>query len=229
MNGSVENPPDLFDRLRAAKTRDWRAYVDHPFVLGLGDGTLPPQAFRAYLVQDYLFLIQFARAYALAIYKGRDLSDMRAAKAGLDAILDVEMGLHVRLCAEWGLSAAALEATPEGRATTAYTRFVLDTGLRGDLLDLHVALAPCVVGYAVIARTLADRPGGISPGNPYFHWIMEYSGDAYQAVAKQARETLDRLARRSMTEERFADLAEIFGQASQLEADFWGQGLGAFG
>jgi thiaminase/transcriptional activator TenA len=58
---------------------------------------------------------------------------------------------------------------------------------------------------------------------------MEYSGDAYQAVAKQARETLDRLARRSMTEERFADLAEIFGQASQLEADFWGQGLGAFG
>jgi thiaminase/transcriptional activator TenA len=71
---------------------------------------------------------------------------MRAAQAGLSAILDVEMDLHVRLSGRWGLSVPDLEAAPEHAATIAYTRFVLDCGASGDLLDLHVALAPCVVG-----------------------------------------------------------------------------------
>ncbi|MFX4404599.1 thiaminase II, partial [Acinetobacter baumannii] len=84
----------------------------------------------------------FARAYALAIYKSRTLADMRAAQRGLSAILDVEMDLHVRLCGRWGLTPDAIEAAPEHQATIAYTRFVLDCGVSGDLLDLHVALAP---------------------------------------------------------------------------------------
>ena len=58
----------MFAALRAAAGDDWRDYVEHPFVQGLGDGTLPEAAFRHYLVQDYLFLIQFARAYGLAAY-----------------------------------------------------------------------------------------------------------------------------------------------------------------
>jgi thiaminase/transcriptional activator TenA len=219
---------DLFERLVAARRDDWRAYVEHPFVHGLGDGTLPPAAFRAYLVQDYLFLIQFARAYALAVYKGRDLDDMRSAARSLAAILDVEMDLHVRLCAGWGLAPAVLETVPEGRATTAYTRYVLDTGLRGDLLDLHVALAPCVIGYAEIARALAER-GALTPSNPYAPWIAEYAGFAYQDLAFEARRTLDRLAERALTEARFEDLAAVFGQAARLEADFWSQGLDVFG
>jgi len=218
---------DLFDRLRAARTEAWRAHVEHPFVAGLGDGTLPKAAFDAYLVQDRLFLIQFARAYALAVYKGRDLADMRAAQAGLAAILDVEMDLHVRLCERRGIPLSVLETTPEHRATTAYTRFVLDTGMRGDLLDLHVALAPCVVGYAEIATRLMERPGALDEANPYAEWIAEYAGEVYLQVARAARTQLDRLAERSLTAARFSDLADVFAQASLLEADFWSMGLAA--
>lgn len=220
---------DLFDRLRAARPDDWRAYVAHPFVDGLGDGTLPAAAFQSYLVQDYLFLIQFARAYALAIYKSRTLDEMRTALSGVKAILDTEMDLHVRLCAGWGLGPSELERAPEGRATIAYTRFVLDCGQRGDLLDLYVALAPCVVGYAEIAAALARRPGGVSESNPYRDWILEYSGPLYQEVARSARANLDRLARLALTEARFDDLAETFGRASRLEADFWSQGFDVLG
>lgn len=216
---------DFFDRLRAARPEAWAAYVDHRFVAGLGDGSLPEAAFRTYLVQDFLFLIQFARAYALAVFKGRDLLEMRAAQKGLSAILDVEMDLHVRLCARRGIPLDVLETTPEHRATIAYTRFVLDTGMRGDLLDLHVALAPCIVGYAEIATALAQRPGALDAANPYAEWIAEYSGEGYQDVAREARAHLDRLAERSLTEARFADCAEIFAQASLLEADFWSMGL----
>ncbi|WP_296579732.1 TenA family protein [Phreatobacter sp.] len=217
---------DIFDRLKAAAADDWRSYVDHDFVRRLGAGTLPEAAFRTYLVQDYLFLIQFARAYALASYKSRTLADIRAAQAGLAAIL-AETDLHVRLCGRWGLTPAQIEAAPEHQATVAYTRFVLDCGAAGDLLDLHVALAPCVIGYAEIGRTLAAQDPAALGANPYGEWIGEYAGEGYQAVAAAARRHLDELAARAMTEQRFAELAGLFAKASRLEADFWQMGLDA--
>jgi thiaminase/transcriptional activator TenA len=217
---------DIFDRLKAAASADWESYVDHAFVRQLGAGTLPQAAFRTYLVQDYLFLIQFARAYALATYKCRALADMRSAQAGLAAVLS-EMELHVRLCGRWGLSPQDIEAAPEHQATVAYTRFVLDCGAAGDLLDLHVALAPCVIGYAEIGRTLA-RAGPAALGeHPYGEWIGEYASDGYQDVAARARRYLDDLAAQAMTERRFVELAALFGTASRLEADFWQMGLDA--
>ena len=215
---------DIFDRLKAAAQTDWDTYVDHAFVRQMGNGSLPEAAFRTYLVQDYLFLIQFARAWALAAYKSRTIADIRAAQAGLASILD-ETELHVRLCGRWGLSPEGLEAAPEHQATVAYTRFVLDCGAAGDLLDLHVALAPCVIGYAEIGRKLAS--GGIDAldNHPYREWISEYAGDGYQGVADAARHHLNDLAARSMTDQRFSELAILFGQASRLEADFWQMGL----
>ncbi len=217
-----------FERLKAAAGADWHAYVEHDFVRRMGAGTLPEAAFRRYLVQDYLFLIQFARANALAAYKSRTLADMRRAQGALSAILDVELNLHVRLSARWGLSPDDLERAREEPATTAYTRFVLDCGASGDLLDLHTALAPCVIGYGEIGARLAAAmtPAGLET-HPYREWIAEYAGTAYQDVARAARLHLDELAARSMTERRFEELAELFAQACRLEADFWQMNLPA--
>lgn len=215
----------LFDRLRDAAPGDWRAYTEHRFIRDLAAGTLPEACFRHYLKQDYLFLIHFARAYALAVYKGDDLDDMRGAAAALNGILNVEMKLHVEFCAGWGLSEAQMEAEPEARATMAYTRFVLERGMAGDLLDLQVALAPCVIGYGEIARALAADPQTRCAGNPYEAWIAMYAGAEYQAVAESAKGQIARLGARRLTEARWPKLVETFAQACRLEADFWQMGL----
>ncbi|MGS1094200.1 TenA family protein [Aquamicrobium terrae] len=217
---------DVFERLKQAAAADWQSYVGHEFVWQLGAGTLPEAAFRAYLVQDYLFLIQFSRAWALAAYKSRTIPEIRAAQAGLSGILD-ETELHVRLCGRWGLLPEQLHSVPEHQATVAYTRFVLDCGAAGDLLDLHVALAPCVIGYAEIGKALAPNGVAALKDHPYREWIGEYAGDAFQQLAVGSRNLLDDLAARSMTERRFGELAALFGKASRLEADFWQMGLDA--
>ena len=214
----------FFDQLKQKGADEWRLYTEHPFTEGLADGTLPESAFRDYLVQDYLFLIEFARAYALAVYKAPNLADMREAAAGMSAILDVEMDLHVKLCAGWGLSPADLEQSTAAAETLAYTRYVLDTGMRGDLLALKVALSPCVIGYAEIASRLATYPGSLADRNPYSAWIAEYSGDAYQEIAASAEGHLDALADRYLTPAREAELVAIFREATRLEADFWEMG-----
>jgi thiaminase (transcriptional activator TenA) len=100
---SGEEIVSFFERLKTEASAEWRAYTEHPFTNGLADGSLAAAAFRHYLAQDYLFLIEFARAYALSVYKSPKLADMREAAAGLSAILDVEMNLHVKLSAGWGL------------------------------------------------------------------------------------------------------------------------------
>jgi thiaminase/transcriptional activator TenA len=106
----------------------------------------------------------------------------------------------------------------------AYTRYVLDAGMRGDLLTLSVALAPCVVGYAEIAARLAKRPEAHAQTNPYRVWIDEYAGAPYQEVATKARAHLDRLAILYATPAREAELVTIFKEATGLETDFWEMG-----
>ena len=216
--------PSFFDRLKAAAHREWGAYAEHPFTNAMADGSLPEPAFKHYLVQDYLFLIEFARAYALAVYKAPTLGDMREGLAGIAAILDVEMDLHVKLCAGWGLSPADLEKAPPAPEMLAYTRYVLDAGMRGDLLALKVALAPCVIGYAEIAARLAGVSGATAQSNPYAVWINEYAGAAYQAIAEKARAHLDTLAARYATPAREAELIAVFREATRLEAEFWEMG-----
>ena len=195
-------------------------------MLALQDGTLAPAAFRTYLVQDYRFLVHFARAHALAVLKADTLDDMRAAARGIAAILDREMELHVRYCAGWGISPAELEATEEHPANVAYTRFVLDAGLAGDALDLAVALAPCTVGYGDIGRALAADPATLrGAANPYEDWIATYSGDTYLAGVDEAVAQLDRLFERRGGPARMASLVALFKRAAVLEAAFWQIGL----
>lgn len=225
----------LFARLRQHCDAEWRAYVDHPFVQGLGDGTLPEACFRHYLGQDYLFLIHLARAYALAAYKSDDLTGISQASEALAAIVDVEMGLHVEFCAGWGLGEAEMAALPEAPETLAYTRYVLERGLSGDVLDLHVALAPCVVGYAEIGATLAAQPTEKLGASPYRAWIEMYGGADYQAVARAEvahiehlaprRAGLDSDAAKAGDGGRMPGLITTFRQATVLEAAFWDMGL----
>lgn len=224
-----KKPDSLFDTLRSHCSDDWKTYVEHPFVAGMADGTLPEAAFRYYLEQDYLFLIHFARAYGLAAYKAETLEDIRGAAAGLSAIIDTEMALHVEFCAGWGLTEAQMSAVPEAPETMAYTRYVLEKGLQGDLLDLHVALAPCMLGYGEIGHALAHNPNTKIAGNPYVPWIEMYASKDYQDVAAEERATIDRLMVERGGPGRMASLQKTFAEATRLEAAFWDMGLRVVG
>lgn len=217
----------LFADLKKAIGTEWTDYTEHKFVRELGEGTLPLPVFQDYLVQDYHFLVQFARANALAAYKSRKLADIKDATGALQAILH-ETELHRRLTARWGITEEALDAAAEKQTTVAYTRYVLDTGMSGDLLDMHVALSPCSIGYAEIGAALEpQRTRALDAGeeHPYGEWIAEYSGTEFQTAAQAATDRLDALTAGSVTAERFDSLVEIFRAATRLEAAFWQQAL----
>lgn len=215
----------VFLALRDGAGPEWRAYVDHPFVRGLGDGTLPRAAYLAYLRQDYLFLIHFARAWALLAFKSRDVEELRIAAGTVKALIDEEMRLHIETCASEGIGAEELAATTEAPQTIAYTRYVIDRGLAGDNIDLLVALAPCIFGYGEIGKRLAKT--ATSPA--YRSWIDTYAGPDYEAVCDSVGGLLERLCARTIGPEpqrspRWADLQSNFTMACRLEAAFWEAG-----
>jgi thiaminase/transcriptional activator TenA len=211
----------LFTRLREGAGAVWERYVGHQFVLGLGDGSLRRDAFRNFLVQDYLFLIQYARAYTLLAYKLDEPDDMRAALATAAVLMDTEMPLHVSYCAGWGITEAQMRTAPPALELFAYTRYVLELGMAGDALDLMVALAPCIAGYAEIGARLAPE---LRPDNPYKAWIDTYTGAAYNGAVAASLKMLDRLGASRGAEPRLPRLQAIFTQATELEAAFWETG-----
>ncbi|MBX9595383.1 MAG: TenA family protein [Roseomonas sp.] len=225
-DGDFGSEGGLYRRLRDGCARDWVAYTWHPFVQGLSGGTLPLDAFRTYLIQDYLFLIHFARAKALAVFKAESIEAMREKTASIGAIL-AETSLHLTYCAEWGIPEAVVRGTPESAETVSYTRYVIDRGLAGDILDLEVALAPCTVGYAEVALRILADPNRRTDGNPYQSWIDSYGSPAYQAMARSAAARIDALGESHGGAARFRSLSATFSEAARLEARFWQQGLDA--
>ncbi|POS79022.1 phosphomethylpyrimidine kinase, partial [Diaporthe helianthi] len=161
----------------------WHRFVNHPFVMAMGNGTLPLESFKGYLIQDYLYLIQFARANALAGYKAKNMRDISAA-AVIVGHIDRETSLHITYCEGFGVSREEVEATDERQACTAYTRYVLDIGQSQDWLGLQISLAPCLLGYGALAKMLHGDPKSVRQGNYYWDWVENYVADDYVQAVK---------------------------------------------
>ncbi len=215
-----------FTLMRDAAQGPWRDYTRHAFVEGMKDGSLPREAFLHYLRQDYVFLIHFSRAWALAVVKSETHEEMLTAVGTVNALVAEEMQLHIGICEAAGISQEELFATPERAENLAYTRFVLEAGYSGDLLDLLAALAPCVMGYGEIGSRLVSE----ATSETYRDWINTYAGEDYQGACKAVGELLDSALTRRIGVEfeaspRWERLCQTFRTATELEVNFWQMGL----
>lgn len=196
-----------------------RQILTHPFVCGIGDGTLPLEPFTYYIRQDYVYLLEYSRVLALGVAGARDLEIMELFAELVHATLHIEMELHRGYSARFGISRQELEATPASPTTHAYTRHLLSVAYGGTTAELMAALLPCQWGYWEIGRELAAR--GLPMNQPlYSEWIEMYSGKEYQELAARLRATFDRVASRVSTDER-ARLGDIFATSSRYEYAFW--------
>jgi len=161
----------------------WEKYTHHPFANQMGDGTLPVDAFKEYLVQDYLYLVHFARTNALAAYKSTEI-DAITASTQIVMHIDKEMELHLDYCKEFGLSKEDIVKQKESLACVAYSRYVLDVGQSQDWLALQMSLAPCLLGYGAAAQRLHAQHAERHDGNKYWKWIENYIADDYQEAVR---------------------------------------------
>lgn len=205
-------------QLRETAAEIWEATHRHPFVLGIGDGTLDPARFRFYVRQDYLFLIEYGRLLALACARAPRLELMERFAELTHANLLTEMELHRGYAAEWGIKRRELERERPHPATSAYTDFLLRTAALGDYGELVSALLPCMWSYSELGQRLARNP---SPDDPrYARWIQMYSDAEFAKLAGWCREVCDEAAAGAgrETKER---MQAAFLASSRYELAFW--------
>ncbi|MDA0265380.1 MAG: TenA family protein [Cyanobacteria bacterium] len=165
-----------------------QASLEHPFIQGIYDGTLPKANFAYYVGQDAFFLEAFARAYSIAAAKAPDWDGFRAFHDLGGGVLE-ELQLHGRYAQTWGVDLAQVHP---GAATRRYTDFLLATAWSQEVGITAVAMSPCMRLYAHIGQSLATK--GI-PSHPYGDWVATYSGDGFEVLAQQLETFVDRYSR----------------------------------
>ena len=209
---------NLTDNLYSIAEPLWRDQLQHPFVKGLGDGTLEEGRFKRWVLQDYRYLMEFARVLAWAAAKADRLESMSWYAGVLDLTLNTEMELHRRYAARFDLTPGDLEDEPMWPTTRAYTDFLVRTAADGDMLDLLAALLPCAWGYVYLARKMAN--GRLPSDQRYSDWISQYASEEFAQALDWLRNEMNRLGG-GISGEKEARLGEIFLTSTRYEGLFW--------
>ncbi|KRE10257.1 thiaminase II [Bacillus sp. Root239] len=196
----------------------WRQNHNHPFVQGMGDGTLEKEKFRFYMIQDYLYLIEYAKLFAIGAMKATDLQAMGKFAALLDSTLNEEMSLHREYAKKFQISEKELEKAQPSPTTLAYTHYMLHVGQSGTLAELVAALLPCMWSYWEIGKELSEKPG--AENEFYREWIEMYSSEEFGELATWCINLFDSLTE-DKSEAELEKLEEIFLNTTRFEYMFW--------
>ena len=198
----------------------WEAYLDHDFLKDMGNGTLCKEKFKNYLIQDYLYLKEYAKVYAMALVKCEDINQMKFCQSSINGILEDESATHIWYLKNFGEKIEELENYKIKEANENYTSYMKSIALTGDLIDTMVSVLPCAWSYYYIGKNLKEIYKENLEENFYKNWIDSYSCKEYEQVAKSSIDFVNELCK-NIDENKKEKLKDIFIKASIHEMRFW--------
>ncbi len=179
------------------------------FVQGIKNGDLPKTKFQEYLAQDYFFLESFARAYGLAVSKSRNKKDIKTLSLLLSGVSE-ELILHESYAKEWDIDLTTNFIKP---ATKKYTDFLEEVSISLTFIEIMSAMTPCLRLYSWLGKNLLN----MISDNPYKQWILTYSDQSFDDLAKSLEYLIDK-------HDNSYDIDQInllYKRAMELELEFF--------
>jgi len=195
----------------------FQAILEHSFVRGLTDGSLPEERFRFYVKQDSLYLREYARCLALASAKAPTSAWCEMFAAHAQSALNVERSLHEAYFASWGLAPEEVEATQPTPTTLAYTSYLLRVAGTGTFEELIGAILPCYWIYWEVGKSLV---AGGSPNAVYQRWIDAYASEQFANAVQRVLDAANR-STADLPASRRALVQHHYLTASRYEWMFW--------
>ncbi|ERG97460.1 MAG: putative transcription activator [Haloquadratum sp. J07HQX50] len=196
----------------------WESIFDHPMVRQLGDGTLNEKPFRYWVRQDYIYLTEYARLFAHGATKAPNMTQMGTFAELLESTLNTEMDLHRAYAAEFGINESELGSTKPSPTTQAYTDFLIRTAATGTFGDLVTALLPCMWGFNITGKRLADR--GKPDHEGYAEWIDTYAGEEFTELTEWCKGLMNDVWAEGTPAQRDR-YRELFRTSARYEYRFW--------
>ena len=203
----------------------WEKYLEHPFVKEIGEGTLEKEKFKNYLVQDYLYLKEYAKVFAMGLVKAESLSDMNLYYGSIKGILEDETEVHTNYLKYFGIDQDKVFDNRKEMTTESYTSYMLGIGLKGDLKEIAMTILPCAWSYQFIGRSLYEKHKDTLDNNFYKPWIEEYSSVEFEEGSEVWKNHINDLCK-DISEKEAEYLRDIFMKSSLYEMDFWDMAYG---
>lgn len=197
----------------------WRTYFDHPFIKGIGEGTLDPKAFRYYMIQDHKYLMEYAKVFALGLLKAVEENDLRIYSDLIKATLDTENAVHQAYLREFDVTQNIIQTTPMALNNKSYTNYMIAQATKGDLPEISVVVLACSWSYKVIGDHLSTFYEPIID-SPYTRWIEMYSSPEYRKANACLINLVDRYCK-DLPTDHLMRLDEILLDCSYYEYQFW--------
>lgn len=198
----------------------WDGYLEHPFVKGIGEGTLDKEKFKNYLIQDYLYLKDYAKVFAMGLVKAETMKEMKFYHESIKEVLDDETAVHVNYLKDFGLSTEEVEAYKSELTTESYTNYMLGIALKGDSKDIAMTIMPCTWSYYYIGKHLYETYKENLKDNFYAPWIEGYASNEFRECAQEWIDYIDDICK-DISEVKKEKLKDIFIKSSLYEMEFW--------
>ena len=207
------------EKLLSATAEIWKAYNEHPFVLGIQNGTLDKDKFRYYMIQDYLYLEDYAKTFAVGVAKTKSLKTANLF-AKYIPVMNGELNVHDGYLARLGVTQEEVESTPRSLDNLSYTSYMLRVAYDEGEAEILTAILSCAYSYEIIAKNIVkNRPSSVND-EFYGEWVKGYASDSYAAENVILLDTLNCLTE-NYTEKQIQHLIDIFAACSRYELAFW--------
>ena len=214
----------LTERFYQDSKEVWESFHDHPFVKALGDGTLDKEKFRFYMIQDYLYLLEYSKVFAIGLVKSKDEFLQRKFAMSIHVTLDIEMDTHKSYMASLGITEDEIKKTKRSIHNQAYTSYMIDKASAGDALYALTAILACAWSYAAIAAEIVRR-NPTSVDHPFYgQWVRDYSSEAFVSSANDLINLTNNYGK-NISAERAQELSELFLNCCRFEYGFWDMSL----
>ena len=207
------------ERLLDGSKDIWEMYNVHPFVLGIQNGDLDREKFRFYIVQDYVYLQDYARTFAVGTAKATNPRTAALFSKYVN-MLNGEMDVHEGYLGKFNVTKEELYTTPAALDNLSYTSYMLRIAYEWGEAEVMAAILSCALSYEVIAKNMVKNNPHSADDGFYGDWVKGYISDRYSADNKELIDEMDRLGEKC-TEEQLERLVKIFRTCSVYELKFW--------
>lgn len=207
------------ERLLNAAAEIWESYNEHPFVKGIQDGTLDKEKFRFYIIQDYLYLEDYAKTFAVGVAKAKSIEIAKLFSKYID-VMNGELNVHSGYMGKFGVTQEEVDATPRSLDNLSYTSYMLRVAYEEGEAEILAAILSCAYSYEVIAKKIIQNNPASVNDSFYGPWIQGYASEEYAEENVVLLETLNRLTE-NYTQSQLQHLTDIFVACSRYELNFW--------
>ncbi len=198
----------------------WMDYLSHPFIKELGEGTLPKEKFRDYLIEDYLYLKEYVKVFGIGLVKSKTMDKIKFHYKAIQGILEDENAVHINYLKNFNIDIRKLDQTKSSIENSNYTNYMINIAKEGDLKAIAVAIMPCTWSYFYIAQYLKEKYNSKLSNNYYREWIESYNSQEYQQLVYDWKNYINNICC-DLSENESKNLIDIFKEASLYEKGFW--------